>query len=117
MFKMVPLSTLRVGAILASPIFDKQNTKLLAAEQPITPDLIEKLRRRGIQSVAIDINDLARLMAFQPQGTSHRALPPRKNIRVQIENRVSRQLDLLSGLEMELNACIKGEPLRKEIAQ
>jgi HD-GYP domain-containing protein (c-di-GMP phosphodiesterase class II) len=114
MFKMVPMSMLRVGTVLASPIFDSQNTKLLAAEHPITPELLEKLRSRGIQSVAIDVNDLARLTAFQPQGTSNQALPSRQGIRVAMENRVSKQLDMLSGLEMDLNACIKGDPLSAE---
>src|SRR5688500_18995764 len=97
-FKMVPMSMLRVGALLASPIFDSQNTKLLAAEHPITSDLLDKLRKRGVTSVAIDVNDLARLTAFQPQGTSNQALPARQGIRVELENRVSKQLDMLSSL-------------------
>ncbi len=115
-FKMVPMSMLRVGAVLASPIVDNQNTKLLAAEHPISQELIEKLRKRGIQSVAIDVNDLCRLTAFQPQGTSNQALPTRQGIRVEMESRVSKQLDVLSGLEMDLNACIKGEAFTNQIA-
>lgn len=115
MFKMVPMSTLRVGAMLASPIFDSQNTKLLAAEQPITSELIEKLRNRGVNSVAIDVNDLVRLTAFQPQGTSNQALPARQGIRTEIETRVSKQLDMLSGLEMDLSACIKGDSFSHEL--
>lgn len=115
MFKMVPMSTLRVGAVLASPIFDGQNTKLLSAEQPITPDLIEKLRSRGVHSVAIDVNDLARMTAFQPQGVSNQALPARQGIRSEIETRISKQLDLLSGLEMDLSGCIKGESFAEEL--
>lgn len=116
MFKMVPMSTLRVGAILASPIFDSQNTKLLSAEQPITPELIEKIRSRGVHSVAVDVNDLVRMTAFQPQGVSNQALPARQGIRSEIETRVSKQLDLLSGLELDLNACIKGESFAEDIA-
>lgn len=115
MFKMVPMSMLRVGAVLASPIFDSQNTKLLAAEHPITPELLDKLRKRGVQSVAIDVNDLARLTAFQPQGTSNQALPSRQGIRVEMENRISKQLDLLSGLEMDLKSCIQGEPFAEQV--
>ena len=36
MFKMVPMSMLRVGAVLASPIFDSQNTKLLADRKVVS---------------------------------------------------------------------------------
>jgi HD-GYP domain-containing protein (c-di-GMP phosphodiesterase class II) len=110
------MSMLRVGAVLASPIFDSRNTKLLAAEHPITADLIEKLCRRGIQSVAVESNDVLLLTAFQPQGTSNQALPARPGIRTALENRVSKQLDLLSGLELDLNSCIQGEPFTSEIA-
>lgn len=116
MFKMVPMSTLRVGAMLASPIFDSQNTKLLAADQPITPEILEKLRSRGVHSVAIEVNDLVRMTAFQPQGISNQALPTRQGIRSEIETRVSKQLDLLSGLELDLNACIKGDSFAEELA-
>ncbi len=116
MFKMVPLSMLRVGAVLASPIVDSQSTKLLAAEHPITPELLDKLRSRGVQSVIIDVNDLARLTAFQPQGTSNQALPARPGVRSDLENRVSQELDRLSDLELDLSACIQGSPFTQDIA-
>jgi HD-GYP domain-containing protein (c-di-GMP phosphodiesterase class II) len=110
MFKMVPMSTLRIGAVLASPIFDQQNTKLLAPSIPITTDLLDKLRKRGISSVAVSEADLARLSAFQPQGTSNNALPGRQGIRAtQVETTVSRQLDTMGEIEMDLNACKQGE--------
>ena len=110
MFKMVPMSTLRVGVVLASPIFDQQNTKLLASSIPITEALLDKLRRRGVHSVAVHESDLARLTAFQPQGTSISALPDRQNIRATIETSMSRRLDALGEVELDLNACKQGEP-------
>jgi HD-GYP domain-containing protein (c-di-GMP phosphodiesterase class II) len=112
---MIPISLLRVGAVLASPICDNQNIKLLSARHPITPELLDKLRRRGVQSVAIDVHDLVRLTAFQSQGTSNQALPARQNIRAAAENRISKQLDALSDIELDLNSCIKGAPYSHEI--
>src|SRR5687767_4405693 len=116
MFKMVPLSTLRIGAVLASPIFDQSHTKLLAPGIPITELMLDKLRERGVSSVAVHVSDLARLTAFQPQGTAATALPDRSNIRNDLENRVSRQLDLLSELQLDLNACRRGEPFSKKLS-
>jgi HD-GYP domain-containing protein (c-di-GMP phosphodiesterase class II) len=115
MFKMVPVSTLRIGAVLASPIFDQSNTKLLAASIPINETILDKLRELGVTTVAVDEADLARLTAFQPQGTAATALPDRQNVRVDLENRISRQLDVLSELELDLNACRRGEPFAAQL--
>jgi HD-GYP domain-containing protein (c-di-GMP phosphodiesterase class II) len=115
MFKMVPMSTLRIGAVLASPLFDQSNTKLLAAGIPISDPILDKLRERGVSTVAVHEADLSRLTAFQPQGTAATALPDRSNIRHELETRVSRQLDLLSELQLDLNACRRGEPFSKRL--
>lgn len=115
MFKMVPASTLRIGAVLSSPIYDQKNTKLLAAAIPITPSILDKLRERGVLSVAVDEADLARLNAFQAQGTADSTLPDRVHLRSQLENRVSRQLDLLSELEVDLDACRHGRPFSAQM--
>lgn len=116
MFKMIPISLLRVGAVLASPICDSQNTKLLSAGHPITTELLDKLRGRGVQSVAVDVHDLVRLTAFQAQGTSNQALPARQGIRTNMENRVSRLLDAQCETPIDLSSCVQGDPFMNEIA-
>jgi HD-GYP domain-containing protein (c-di-GMP phosphodiesterase class II) len=93
MFKMVAMSTLRVGAVLASPIYDSENTKLLAPAIPITEELLEKLRKRGVSSIAVHERDLARLAAFQPHGTSNNALPGRPGVRAPVDSELTRVLD------------------------
>jgi hypothetical protein len=97
MLTTIPTSSLKVGSVLASPVHDQRNnTKLLAAGLPVTEDLLWSLKRRGVHTVTVDDEDVARLNLYQPQGTVRVAPPHRSGFRCQMENTLSRELDDLS---------------------
>ncbi len=63
-YRVVPLTALRVGAQLRSPIFESRedrNLLLLAAGTTLTANLLERLKKRGISHVRIDARELARI--------------------------------------------------------
>lgn len=93
MFAEIPLTALPIGAMLASPLHDQGQTKLLAAGIEITEQLLVTLRRRNVNSVFISKEDLARINAFCPQGVARTTLPGRPNVRTPFINDVSRDLD------------------------
>ena len=61
MFRSAPVSLLRGGIVLGCPIYDKQNGKLLGEGIALTDQFIEGLKRRGIQSVVMNAEDLENL--------------------------------------------------------
>ena len=93
LFTSVSLSALPIGAILAAPIHDHQQTKLLGAGIEITEQLLRSLRRRAVDSVVVSQNDLARIHAFRPQGLARTTLPDRPCQPVALANDLSRELD------------------------
>ncbi|MEM9588225.1 MAG: HD domain-containing phosphohydrolase [Planctomycetota bacterium] len=78
MFKQVPVSSLRTGSVLKAPIVDPTNSriKLLSEGMEVTKAFLDRLRQRGIDSVAVSTRDLAIQNSFLPQGISVRVSPP-----------------------------------------
>ncbi len=105
-FRAVSTSVLPVGAALGAPIYDQNNTKLLGAGVVITTELLERLRERGIHSVIISLRDMARLFAFQPQGTAKQGLASRHGNPCTLASSTSNALDLRidSGHALQLPA-------------
>jgi hypothetical protein len=118
MLTTIPTSSLKVGAVLGSPVHDQRhNTKLLAAGIPITDDLLWKLKRRGIHTVIVDHADVARLNLYQPQGTVRVAPPQRTGFRCQLETSHSRELDDLAENASELRVQSGGDPFAGHLHQ
>jgi len=94
-FQSAPLSVLRVGAVLSSPIYDPSDsrTKLLGAGVAITEALITRLRQRGVGTVVLNVSDLARLSAFKPQGTATECPLDHEYVASLLETDASRDLD------------------------
>ena len=69
-FATLPISSLSVGIVLTSPIFDSDNpnTKLLGKDLEVNQSFLDKLFSRGITSVTISKRDIAAITAGQPQG-------------------------------------------------
>ncbi|MGA2030658.1 MAG: PilZ domain-containing protein [Thermoguttaceae bacterium] len=59
--KQVPVSKLRIGAVLGCPLFDNDGRKLLRGGIPITDMLLEGLRKRGVGTVSVADSDLPQL--------------------------------------------------------
>ncbi|WP_186776009.1 HD-GYP domain-containing protein [Rubripirellula reticaptiva] len=74
-FARVSLSTLSVGTVLSSPIFDPDSagTKLLGKNIEINEQFLNMLVKRGINNVVVNRRDLARLKAGAPQGIARKA--------------------------------------------
>jgi hypothetical protein len=60
----IDISELRIGYVLGAPIFDDKNVKLLGQGVTIAEKFIHQLRRRGIRSVQVTEDDLARLRGW-----------------------------------------------------
>ncbi len=93
MFENVPLTMLRVGAVLKAPIHDQQNRLLLGANVEITDELLVALTKRGVSSVIIDGKDYERLTAFAATGVARNTLPHRTGARSSLECAGTRLLD------------------------
>ena len=93
MFATLPLQHLPIGAKLGASIFDERQTKLLGAGIEITEHLLETLSRRNVASVIVGEQDLARVMAYKPQGKARTTAADRQGIQVNPESDVCRQLD------------------------
>lgn len=93
MFATLPLQHLPVGAKLGASIFDERQTKLLGAGMEITEHLLETLSRRNVASVIVGEQDLARVMAYKPQGKARTTAADRPGMQVDPESDVCRQLD------------------------
>jgi HD-GYP domain-containing protein (c-di-GMP phosphodiesterase class II) len=93
-YRTVSTSVLTVGATLGAPIYDQNNTKLLGAGVVITSELLERLRERSIHSVVISLRDMARLFAYQPQGTANQAPDSRQGTPCKLASSTSNALDL-----------------------
>lgn len=118
MLATIPTSLLKTGAVLGSAVHDQQlNTKLLAAGIPITDELLSGLRRRGIFTVVVEEEDVARLNLFQPQGTIRIAPPQRGGFRSDYETSHSRELDQRAENADELQLKITGDPFAQRILQ
>jgi HD-GYP domain-containing protein (c-di-GMP phosphodiesterase class II) len=104
MYTTISTSMLQVGAVLGSPIYDSANTKLLGAGVDITNNLLDRLKQRGIYSVVISDKDLARLAAYQPQGTSRSAIPDRSGVQTLAETPLTSYFDraIERGLDLQL---------------
>ena len=96
MFCSLPLHTLPIGAKLASSIYDERQTKLLAAGIEITEQLLDTLARRNVASVVVGEQDLARVLAFKPQGRARTAAPDRPGLRLDPPSDICRALDARS---------------------
>ena len=93
MYKCAPLSMLRVGATLGSPIQDKQGKLLLGDGIEITKDLLVKLHKRGVQSVVIENKDWIRMTAFESKGKVCKALPNRPPVKSDAHSKATEELD------------------------
>ncbi|TWU60596.1 Cyclic di-GMP phosphodiesterase response regulator RpfG [Rubripirellula tenax] len=95
--KNVPLSLLKVGAILSSPIIDPVDSrvKLLAEGTVITDDFMRLLASRRIETVVLNQRDIAILFAFTPQGRRKKVPPPPAYIQSRKANDFSDALDSL----------------------
>ena len=93
MFATLPLQHLPIGAKLGASIFDERQTKLLGAGIEITEHLLETLSRRNVASVIVGEQDLARVMAYKPQGKARTTAADRQGMQVNPESDVCRQLD------------------------
>jgi len=93
MVKCAPLSMLRVGAKLGSPIHDQQSKLLLASGIDITKELLVKLHKRGVQSVVIEEKDWLRMTAFESKGKICKALPNRDPVKSDVQSAATDELD------------------------
>ena len=80
-------------AKLASSIYDERQTKLLAAGIEITEHLLDTLARRNVASVVVGEQDLARVLAFKPQGRARTASPDRPGLRLDPPSDICRAVD------------------------
>lgn len=74
-FTQVPLSSLAVGTVLSSPLFDCGSDRQLLLAKGIVIDehLFQKLVQRGITQVSISKRDHAALTSGKPQGIRSKA--------------------------------------------
>lgn len=93
MFATLPLQHLPIGAKLGASIFDERQAKLLGAGVEITEHLLETLSRRNVASVIVGEQDLARVMAYKPQGKARTTAADRPGVHLDPESDVCRQLD------------------------
>ncbi|QDT06179.1 Cyclic di-GMP phosphodiesterase response regulator RpfG [Rubripirellula lacrimiformis] len=93
--KLVPISTLKAGAILSAPIADPHtpSVKLLAEGTAISDQFISRLVARGVESVVLSLRDVAILSAFVPQGRRTKVPPPPAYVRSQSTNDYADALD------------------------
>ncbi|MEQ8789755.1 MAG: HD domain-containing phosphohydrolase [Pirellulaceae bacterium] len=118
MLTSIPTSLLKPGAVLCAPVHDHQlNTKLLASGVPITEELLHGLRRRGIHTVSVEQDDVARLSLYQPQGTIRIAPPQRAGFRSTYETNLSRELDRTTENAAELRLKKSSDPFAERILQ
>lgn len=61
----IDISELRVDYVLGAPIYDDKNVKLLGHGVTITEKFLSQLRRRGIRSVQVTDEDLAKLRGWK----------------------------------------------------
>ncbi|MCG8450298.1 MAG: HD domain-containing protein [Pirellulales bacterium] len=100
MYKSTPLSTLRLGAKLGSPVKDQQGRLLLGTGVEITQELLDKLQQRGLRDVIVAKEDWLRLTAFESKGKVKKALPNRAPVKSEVQTRASSELDRsISGLQ------------------
>ncbi len=114
-FRAVSTAVLPVGTALGAPIYDQNNTKLLGAGVIITSELLERLRERGIHSVIISLRDLARLFAYQPQGTAKQGLAQRRNTECPLASSTSNSLDLRIDSGHALQIPSHGAPFKRKV--
>lgn len=112
-----PLSALRVGAVLSSPIYEAGGAqgKILGAGVVISEDLLTRLRTRGIETVRVSSADLATLQTCAPQGTAKTAPLDHDYVASLLESDESRELDLLA--EDENFPDLEEEPPFEEQAE
>lgn len=93
--KRVPLSILRSGAVLMAPIVDPVDPriKLLSEGIEITDSFIERLSRRGVDSVILSQRDIAILNAFSPQGRRIKVPPAHQYVQSNDANDYSESID------------------------
>lgn len=60
-YKSVSISALITGRTIESPIYDNNNTLLLAAGSVITSEIKQALKQRGSDKVLVDAQDLSRI--------------------------------------------------------
>ena len=94
-FRKVPISTLKVGARLSTPIADpeKPRIKLLAEGTEITEGFIQRLEARGIDSLVLSQRDLAIIHAFHPQGRAIKVPPSHQYVKSRAVNDQTLLLD------------------------
>lgn len=56
--RQVSIDVLREGSTLTSPLYDDEGAKLLAAGVQLTPQLLQRLRARGVSNVVVSHDDL-----------------------------------------------------------
>lgn len=61
----IDISELRIGYTLGAPIYDEKNVKLLGQGVTIAEKFISQLRRRGIRTVQVTEDDLAKLRGWR----------------------------------------------------
>lgn len=76
MSSRIDISELRVGYVLGAPIYDDANVKLLGQGVSITEKFISQLRRRGIRSVQVTEEDLAKLRGWKLSVDRPAQVPP-----------------------------------------
>lgn len=106
MFATLPLQHLPIGAKLGASIFDERQTKLLGAGIEITEHLLETLSRRNVASVVVGEQDLARVMAYKPQGKARTTAADRLGVQVEPESDVCRHLDRIGIGEARLDRSL-----------
>lgn len=115
MYKSAPLSVLRVGVELGSPIQDQQNRLLLAAGIEITQDLLAKLRKWGVQNVSVEEKNFARLTAFAPSGKVNKAPPRHSTPKIDGRSDVTDELDDLIGASSTSDFIPSQEPFSDQV--
>ncbi len=114
-FRTVSTSVLPIGTALGAPIYDRQNTKLLGAGVAITADLLDRMKKRGIRSVIVSQRDLARLYAYQPQGTAKHGVGVRRSVRCSLRSPGSSDLDRRIDGGHNLRLTASQEAFRQQI--
>lgn len=93
--KPVPLTMLKVGAVLRAPVMDLNDgrIKLLAEDTEISESFLRQLAVRGIDSVILSQRDIATLAAFSPQGRRRKVPPAHDYVQSKDANDYSESLD------------------------
>jgi HD-GYP domain-containing protein (c-di-GMP phosphodiesterase class II) len=118
MFQTVDLTLLRVGATLSAPIFGPEGqVKFLGERVPITTELVDRLKERGVSSVIVAGSDVARLHAFRPQGIAREAAEPHVYECSHLQSAATTALEARLADPRSLVAADDSEPLLDSIAR